>query len=333
MLQHCPASTKLAHSYFFKTLFSQACFQQSRRGVWIDMGKVIDWHKKKGLARSRASSQKEVVASASSRPGPEENLLRTIQVWPMSTTWRENGMLPLHFALQHASIFGDEVLRMLLRINPDAAHQENENGLLPLTLAVISAHVSLPIIQTLLELCPAASYHTTRAGLTPLHYISNGLDSDITALVCYTSKHMTEKVGLQPCLLSPTLQKALPLHLALRSKKSHPKSVLLMMDEEPAALEIPDADGNLPLHLMMKYGCWEVFQPALLRYPAGAMMINAANQSPLIIVLRWIFDKTMLQNRGNKASILKQLHDATDAVELLLKHCPDCARIRNDKSG
>ena len=88
-------------------------------------------------------------------------------------------MLPLHFALQNSSIFGDDVVHMLLRINPQAAFRENMNGVLPLMLAVRSC-APLPTIQALLTLNPAAACCSTRAGFNPLHYVSNGLDEDPT---------------------------------------------------------------------------------------------------------------------------------------------------------
>jgi ankyrin repeat protein len=314
------ASKKLAHDFFFRKLFTQECFQRSRHAVWSEMKKMAD-----------------------GSPQPcADTLLQACQIWPLSTTWEEYGMLPLHFALQNSSIFGDDVVHMLLRINPQAAFRENMNGVLPLMLAVRSC-APLPTIQALLTLNPAAACCSTRAGFNPLHYVSNGLDEETTALMCEASASasVAREKGATMCLLSPTIPSSgkeggsLPIHLALRSKRSKCSSISILMEAEPEALEMSDEDGNLPLHLIVKCltNFWDLLEPTLQLHPEGGMVINVANQSPLTIILRWIFDMTILTNHRNKAEILTKLHTATAAVEMLIQRCPECVKIINKKTG
>jgi len=319
------ASKKLAQTCFMRK-FKQDCFQNSRHAVWSEMQRLVE------LRRERGHLKNDKLP----RPCFAE-LLKRCQVWPMSTTRDvEHGMLPIHYALQNLTVFGDDVLRMLLRINPEAVLQETSNGMLPLALAIRSC-ASLPIIQTLLELHPAASSHATRDGSTALHYVCNGLDEETTAVLCEASKRITDEACSLPCLLSPTISHlnskvgSLPIHLALQSKKSSLGSILVMMKAEPAALEIPDGKGNLPLHLIMKGSVWSLLEPALTLYPEGGLAINAANQTPLSALLRCIFDITV--NHDNKCEFLKRVHDANAAVEILVQRCPECVKIRNDKSG
>ena len=214
-----------------------------------------------------------------------------------------DGQLPLHQGLKRKCSWSS--VELVLAAYPEAVHVRDNEGLLPVHTALISSY-PLPGLKVLLA-----------ASESPLP-ADGRFSASMLAWACqYSNKEaeVDELVGLAiaagdvaTAAAAPDATGALPLHWACQRKLSatptgaeqqrRSQQQQAEADElatlrliqriamlYPAALEIADNAGRLPLHWAATSPHHKVAEHILSRYPAGATTVTKDGQLPIFYAI------------------------------------------------
>jgi ankyrin repeat protein len=168
-----------------------------------------------------------------------------------------------------------EVVKALLKANPEAAG-EDEEGSLPLHTAVTNG-ASLEVVEALLAANPGGAAKTDNNGEFPLHW----------AVGCDASK------GVVDALLkaNPDAAKGkdeegkLPLLTAVKYDASE-EVVKALLAANPGGAAETDDNGNLPLHVICSGATLAIARELVRANPEALLQANADGLLPLHTALR-----------------------------------------------
>ena len=169
----------------------------------------------------------------------------------------------LHGAASSGNV---EVMRLLLHLAPELATAPTDEGILPLHAA---AYTGTPAtVQLLLDAAPETAAAEGDDGWLPARLAASaGKAGNLRALLGAGA----------PGLDVPTAGGQLLLHLAA----TDPESVALLLAAHPAAAQVPDSGGRLPL----RYGAHSSSEAAvsqlLAAHPEAAGVADRFNRLPL----------------------------------------------------
>jgi len=171
-----------------------------------------------------------------------------VRLYPQAASVQdENGYQPLHHAVQNAYEWDDSI--ELIHTSHRLAVQTRANGSLPLHLAAASKKAGDSVIQHLLGLYPLALDMLDAQGCLAMH------------LGCYAGKEWDQGISFlfearPESLRQPVAEKKgwLPLHFACASDENSSKLICELVEHHPEAACVKDDDGNLPLHLACQAG-------------------------------------------------------------------------------
>lgn len=161
------------------------------------------------------------------------------------------GYPPLHNAIMNDREY--YVVLFLLEQNRDAAAEQlHDCGSLPVHAAVRNQY-SLEVIQALVAAFPNGVIAMDRFGCTPLHTAVMYYLEDVKIGVSVIQFLLTQSADT--AAIKNAKNGDFPLHAALRLKRANGDYYLalikLLVDAFPIALEIPDANGCIPLHITL----------------------------------------------------------------------------------
>lgn len=225
----------------------------------------------------------------------------------------KNGWLPIHYASVSGSY---EVVKILYSTFPESIRCCQDEGLLPLHLAVYGNEPDLNILKLLLDACPDGALHKSNDGKTPLHIcVDNKSNPSITAI----------KILLTHCPASASLSTnfgRMPLHLATDQDRPSIECITELLAVYPEAAKHQDdfPYRRLPLHysIMRSTGIRSLQTVELLLevYPDAVGVGEQHGKSPLHIIVSC--HDTTSESESNAISITK----------LFLKVCPTAIRSR-----
>eukprot|EP00984_Skeletonema_dohrnii_P023891 scaffold12996_cov79-Skeletonema_dohrnii-CCMP3373.AAC.2 len=198
-----------------------------------------------------------------------------------------NGEFPIHFAI--SALTGNpqaavEVVKFLLSVDPSVASQE-VNGITnscPLTFACVMPNVlnwnaGLEVIKLLYNAYPEAIVNNAEA------YLRRLIDMTPDAVRDFISDQLLYAAQASNLQLVRTQDGngRLPLHHALL-EVAPLGTIKLLVQADPATLQIPDSDGSLPLHIAAsKYECPEVVKYLLDLNIDSLLVADSRGNTPL----------------------------------------------------
>jgi len=180
------------------------------------------------------------------------------------------------------------IIEQLVFANPSALKQQESRGnRLPLHICLFKG--STPdIVEYVLEQNPQAVHHADSEGNLPLHYAAMYACPQIWNLILQSNpkgvKRGNEKLKY-------------PLHLMCARYFGRyditPDQVKSCLDANPAAIQIPDAWGRLPLHLACQgHARKDVIQVLVEVYPEALLQADSSKDTPYDLVRRHYKDDT-----------------------------------------
>jgi ankyrin repeat protein len=239
-------------------------------------------------------------------------ILQRIELYPHSLeVVDEGGFLPLHLLLDNESSTIDIALMMIEKY-PAALRQQSSNGQLPLHIECRNQRRS-SIITKCIELYPEALAMVDEAYL-PLHWLfwseSSSSEDALMMIEKYPAAlqhqnecdflpihveciHQCRSTIISKCieLYPDSLSKAdgdgdMCLHMLLGNGSSSIEDALMMMEKYPLALQHPNTDGEVPLHIE----CWNqgrlpVISKCIELYPES---LAVAQEEQRYLPLHWL---------------------------------------------
>jgi ankyrin repeat protein len=174
-----------------------------------------------------------------------------------------------------------EVISQLIELWPEALHEANQDGLLPLHLLLENRSSTITSVQLLLDSFPGAASYKDRADNYPLHVECNQL---------YRVEAIARLVELYPNALSETNQDGcLPLHLVLKKPSSNTSifPTVMLINAFPGAASCRDEEDNYPIHLECSHQCrGEIVHQLIELYPDAFLRANREGRLPLHLLLK-----------------------------------------------
>jgi hypothetical protein len=203
----------------------------------------------------------------------------------------KRGLSPIHLGLIKGTISIGQI-NYLFSVCPELASHQDVDGDVPLHLAV--KYASDEMIQRVLTVCPAAAGYQTQRQRYALHIyaashcqIIDSRDSEAMSDASITS--MKAIMDAYPkALQQPDLQGRLPIHLAACTPFPRWEVIKLLCDAYPESLLIQDENHKIPEQLLKR------FSPSLSTCSTlDAQMSNPDND----VVLTFIHDRTNTEKR------------------------------------
>ena len=185
-----------------------------------------------------------------------------------------NESLPIHVAASTRANHQADVIRFLLSCDPSCASKATSCISLPLHLVCASYRGirNLDAVKLLFDAYPDAIVATNREGETPLDIARdhNSFNSEARSLVDF----LEDKLSLG----------WLQLHRALNHGASL-GTIKLLVNGNPAALQVADLDGDLPLHIACREGNCEAVTYILSKCGSSASERDAEDKLPIHLLM------------------------------------------------
>ena len=238
---------------------------------------------------------------------------KLVEAYPAGLLCAEdNCMLPLHYACAyghctekgymklHNPLIADShghVLKLLLKTQPMAAKEIDQEGRTPLHVAASSKACALAVVD-LLEAHEAASARRTKLGKLPIHFALEFRACTDTVKALLTA---------HPNAVGESAQRKCPLHYAVEGHAA-PETVRYLAEAYPAGVREKSIESMLPLHLACAHKQpLEVIQLLTEAHPDGLYDRDRHSRMPLHHAL--------------------ESAAAEDVLLYLLEQAPDTAKV------
>lgn len=227
-----------------------------------------------------------------------------------------------------------ETIRCIISVNPAyISRRDEEDGRLPLHIAVRKRNISIDIIEYLISLYEGGIRVQDTRGNLPLHVAcwSKASVNIISLLI----KSYPESVKIV------NEDDKLPLHLSLM-KQAQDDVIFSLINAYPEGIQVRTS-GSYPIHLACSNGASTAVIDTFLRYfLEGSKICDKSKQLPIHLckgvehdVIRLLVQAhpeslSMKDVHGNlplHSSIIKKL--STESIILVISSCPDSVREKN----
>jgi hypothetical protein len=209
------------------------------------------------------------------------------------------GLNPIHLGLLKGTV-GIEQIDYLLSVCPEMALHADLDGNLPLHMAV--EYASDAVIQRILLACPEAAGYKTKRQRRALHLLAssrcqiggrNGHTGLDSVISLNTIKSLIE--AYPEALQHPDLQGRLPLHLTVCTPFPRWDVIKLFSDIYPAALLVQDENHKIPLQLFKRFSA----SPSSTHSTASSSSAPASAVPDNDVILAFVVDRTNAEKRKN----------------------------------
>ena len=237
-----------------------------------------------------------------------------------------NGYLPIHCAAMSGMT---KSIELLLKFDPDAASKEVNNGsrLLPLHIACSYDDTNLSSIQVLYDAYPEAIL-IHRAGGTPLDF-ARSEENEPAIEFLQTQLVYARQAQDMTAMTTVDDDGWLPLHRALKDNAPL-GSIKLLVNGNPAAVQVADQNGAHPLHIACEFSSVKVVKYLVDLDGDTLNNVDTKNNSPLHYACRrgnLGIVKYLLQ--ANVPSVSDRNNDNKLAIHLLL----ECGSVILDRDS
>jgi ankyrin repeat protein len=268
------------------------------------------------------------------------SFVRLLQASPSCATklnGRNQTPLLLHCQRRNATT---QVAQILLQANPDALTiLDGDDGWAPLHYA--ASHANVELVQYLVQTNPQAARVRTLQSFSALHLLCR----QSLRLVHLPAMDALLRADPDSVLQQDAPHSYTPLHLLCRSPRLDPEFAKRLVQTNPHAAAIPDADNYLPLHHACDIGSsFEIVSLLLQTYPEAACQSTRKQDSALSLACacnQSVETVRLLIDANHHALLLKNdygfcaLHCVCRAyqprmgiVQALLEACPSCVTMK-----
>jgi ankyrin repeat protein len=207
-----------------------------------------------------------------------DTVLTMIEKYPAALQHQsKDGELPLIIECKNQCRF--DVISKCIELCPETLAVADDSKQFPLHIVLKNAATSADLVLMLIEKYPAALQHRDNIGNLSLH---------IECKYLCRSSVVSKCIELYPEAVSITDDsKDSPLHVILKRSELSIEVVMMMIDNYPAALERPNNDGYLPLHIECKNRCrLSIISKCIELYPDALATHSMTYVLPLHLLLR-----------------------------------------------
>jgi len=214
---------------------------------------------------------------------------------------------PIHSIIDNPNVGSyHDILEYLISVDPTILQCEDEFEQLPLHLICYSRHITVELVQVLVDGYQDATKESDYHGSLPIHHLCENSDAE-----------ETEKLGILRILVDAyqeslhttrNISQVLPIHIACRYQS--PAFCKMLVDSYPDSLRVEDSTGFLPFHLACEKGSLETVK---YLYESDREYINKSTRSgfhPIHLVI---------SNRND---------DQYEITKFLLQSDPNCASTK-----
>ena len=222
-------------------------------------------------------------------------------------TGAEESYFPIHSIIDNPTIGSHhDIIQYLVSVDPTILQCENEFEQLPLHLICYSRHVTVELVQVVLDGYADATKEPDYHSSLPIHNLCGNVEMkekeklDILRIL----------IDIYPESLhtSRNISQVLPIHIACRYQG--PDFCKLLVDSYPDSLRLEESTGFLPFHLACDKGSIETVK---YLYEAYQECINKSTRSGLYPI------HVAISNRSD---------DQYEITKFLLQCDPDCAATK-----
>ena len=200
----------------------------------------------------------------------------------------------------------EKILRFLLKYFPNAARAiEEEDGFTSLHIICENKHVTLGMVQLLIDAFPESVRHESKDRCMPIHRLCNNEDLD-EEIGLEISKLLLEKCP-ESVKQTTTTYGTIPIHLA--AMRQSPEICRILIEEYPGSERIRPKCGTLPFHAACQCNTVATAKYLHQLYPESINVANNNGHYPIHCTIRG------LKNRSNP-------NDGIEVVKFLLKCNP-----------
>jgi hypothetical protein len=209
------------------------------------------------------------------------------------------GLNPIHLGLLKGTV-GIEQIDYLLSVCPEMALHADLDGNLPLHMAV--EYASDAVVQRILSACPEAAGYKTKRQRHALHLLAssrcqiggrNGHTGVDSEISLITIKSLVE--AYPEALQHPDLQGRLPLHLTVCTPFPRWDVIKLFSDVYPAALLVQDENHKIPLQLFKRFSA----SPSSTHSVDSSLSATVSSVPDNDVILAFVVDRTNAEKRKN----------------------------------
>lgn len=206
-----------------------------------------------------------------------------IKAYPQSPMAKDiKGYLPLHWAVNQDQP-NLELIRTLLKQYPNSANERTSSGDLALHYCVCRMRPSIPIIKALIDINPDAIKTPCHVeGYLPLHRFLHRPLVDLEVLTLLLNYY-------PEAVTTMSYRNQSPLHIALDNQIPDAVAINMLLENEYAegVCKLQDADGYLPLHLILDSSTpnYELARKILSINPKAASHASRDHMLPLHVLV------------------------------------------------
>jgi len=188
--------------------------------------------------------------------------------------------LPLHYYLARESNISEEMLEKMITAYPEsigaaapAEYDVRFEGITPIHVLLSNPNVCelMDILQYLIETHPSMFRKTSGKGKTsPLHVAIQNKSINVSIIEMLINV-WPESLLVRCCHCWEGTPTDLPIHTLCSTYNYDDAAMMgkileLLMSEHPSSLQVPDKNGNLPLHLAIVYQSTKICKALIRAY-------------------------------------------------------------------
>ena len=186
-------------------------------------------------------------------------------------TGAEESYFPIHSIIDNPNVGSHhDILQCLISTDPTILQCKDEFEQTPLHLICYSRHITVELVQVLVDGYQDATKESDYHGSLPIHQLCENPDAEETE----KQKILRILIDVYPESLHTTrnISQVLPIHIACRYQG--PDFCKVLVDSYPDSLRMEDSTGFLPFHLACEKGSFETVK---YLYEADREYINKSS--------------------------------------------------------
>jgi len=220
--------------------------------------------------------------------GTCETVKNLHELYPEGINVRQSGLQPIHVAsLTDMGSDRIKIIEFLLKVDPGSASRvvsggrTGYEGWLPLHIKACSSQTNgSGSAKLLFDAYPDAIYKEDQNGNTPVDLATS--QGNNTILITFLQAQLVHAMNARDkqFMTTPDGNGKLPLHHALIDQECL-GAIKLLVNGNPAALQVADNDGVFPLHIACQFGTLSVVQLLVGLYDSTLKVCDSKNEFSL----------------------------------------------------